>query len=683
MVFCAFFEITAVAAVLLCVSAASGTQLEGSDNSSIRGSTPANDSYSIFTNGTVRQKVIESDNGNFEISKAEGSWLKGKDSYQTPEIYSVIEDSINKTIVDFSRTFGNVSSSFLRNITTFTIEEYEEFRREEEEDEEIFYDPKAPNMMIEIEPNRQIEFPIIDFGYIKYRATSYRRHGHYFTFKDVRYAAPPTGTRRFQRPQPPFPNGQIQNGGAGFQCHQAQNLLYKWTDLFNADRVESEDCLFMDLKIPGENFGISPKWSRRRWGRDVEGPVASLVWIHGGGFVHGSKDGIYNPHGIMTVARGRMIFVSFNYRLGAYGFLAGSEMNEHDGTNLGLLDQRQALDWLKQYLPKFGGDPDRITVMGQGSGAASIMHHLTATEKPAFNKAIIMSPSYYPIYDQDTMDKQFQDFSNLAGCNVNGKQFDCLKQLGGKALSTANRAYALRAKWGTNAFGPFVDGKYVPALPSTRFSQGRFHSDVKVMLSFSQREGDAFADPAAILEFQTKPILRNYFPNASEETIQDMVTYYPNRIDEPLRLSNLMGDFMVKCNVRMMEEAFSNKVHVIEYLLNPGTHGIDLLFTFWGLFWRPTYPFLHLGDNSYSKEFMDIMSRYHQQYIVSFTVWGWPSAYSTCMTPFYPTCKHWTRSIMMYTQNGPVVGSMAGFGPNKHLCKFWQEGDFAGDALPT
>ncbi len=73
------------------------------------------------------------------------------------------------------------------------------------------------------------------------------------------------------------------------------------------------------------------------------------------------------------------IFVAINYRLGAFGWLAGSEIASDGNANAGLLDQRLAFEWVQKYICLFGGDPRRITVMGESAGAGSIMHHITVS----------------------------------------------------------------------------------------------------------------------------------------------------------------------------------------------------------------------------------------------------------------------------------------------------------------
>lgn len=75
-------------------------------------------------------------------------------------------------------------------------------------------------------------------------------------------------------------------------------------------------------------------------------------------------------------SNGSMIYVSIQYRLGAYGFLAGAEVTENGDRNVGLLDQRAALMWLQRHIRKFGGDPSKVVIMGNSAGGGSVMNHM-------------------------------------------------------------------------------------------------------------------------------------------------------------------------------------------------------------------------------------------------------------------------------------------------------------------
>lgn len=119
----------------------------------------------------------------------------------------------------------------------------------------------------------------------------------------------------------------------------------------------TEDCLFLDVIVPRNIF------ARAHTAR-AGAPV--LVWIYGGGFIMGDKAGSGDPAGLLLRSQSDgsdgVIFVAMNYRLGAFGWLPGVDV-EADGTNnAGLYDQRFALTWVKNNIAKFGGDPNRVTV---------------------------------------------------------------------------------------------------------------------------------------------------------------------------------------------------------------------------------------------------------------------------------------------------------------------------------
>lgn len=134
----------------------------------------------------------------------------------------------------------------------------------------------------------------------------------------------------------------------------------------------SEDCLFLNIIRPA---GLGP---------NSKLPV--LVWIHGGAWAEGSASGPrYNGSFLVQQSKemdSQIIFASFNYRLGVFGLFPGS-LAERDGiTNVLLHDQRQALQYLQDNAAAFGGDPDKVTLMGESAGAGSIRPHPTQPITP-------------------------------------------------------------------------------------------------------------------------------------------------------------------------------------------------------------------------------------------------------------------------------------------------------------
>lgn len=177
------------------------------------------------------------------------------------------------------------------------------------------------------------------------------------SYRGIPYAAPPTGTRRWQPPAAaPGWSGVRQATSFGSICPQTQDKAV----------VGAEDCLFLNVWTPQTTAG-SP--TRR--------PV--MVFIHGGAFIEGAGSlPVYD--GSALSANGNVVVVTLNYRLGSLGFL--TVQDSHYGVtipgNLGLLDQRAALSWVQSNISAFGGDPTKVTIFGESAGAMSVGLHLFA-----------------------------------------------------------------------------------------------------------------------------------------------------------------------------------------------------------------------------------------------------------------------------------------------------------------
>jgi carboxylesterase type B len=207
-----------------------------------------------------------------------------------------------------------------------------------------------------------------------------------------------------------------------------------------------------------------------------------LVWIHGGGFVLGSKSSSGNPAGL--IARSQVggqegvIIVAINYRLGMFGWLAGKGVTP----NLGLHDQRFALEWVQQYISRFGGSPRRVTVMGESAGASSLVHQITAYggAKPSpFQAAIVQSPAFqFNIDVASNYRSTFVAASGLTGTAIT--DVAALRKLNSSVLAAVNQAVVYNQMTGEFGFGPAPDGKFVPKLPQVLLPEGRFDQSVNV-----------------------------------------------------------------------------------------------------------------------------------------------------------------------------------------------------------
>jgi para-nitrobenzyl esterase len=196
-------------------------------------------------------------------------------------------------------------------------------------------------------------------------------------FRGLPFARPPVGARRFAPPEPPEPWAGVRTG-ARFGPAAAQNgALVGPLMSLGIDRT-GEDCLYLNVWTP------RPDRARR--------PV--LVWIHGGAFILGSgSQTLYE--GAALAARGDVVVVTINYRLGALGFLRTRDRfgdRLPASGNEGLLDQVAALKWVRDEIEAFGGDPGNVTIFGESAGAMSCATLLAMPRaRGLFHRAILQS----------------------------------------------------------------------------------------------------------------------------------------------------------------------------------------------------------------------------------------------------------------------------------------------------
>ncbi|WNE94218.1 carboxylesterase family protein [Streptomyces luomodiensis] len=306
-------------------------------------------------------------------------------------------------------------------------------------------------------------------------------------FRGIPYAAPPVADLRWRPPQPPVPwTGVRKANGFGPICPQAPG-----PELAGLDLPMSEDCLYLNVWT-----GAGPADERPR-------PV--LVWIYGGGFRIGTgADPRYDGE---HLAGQGVVVVTFNYRLGAFGFLATPELSEESGHhvsgNYGLLDQIAALRWVRRNIAHFGGDPDRVTVAGQSAGAGSVNFlAMSPLAKGLFQRAVAQS------HARHSRDPELRylatSYRTLADAESAGARFAAergartlqrLRSLPWQKLIEGNvSAVDTAVETGSSAkppmFRPVVDGRVIPHGYAETYGKG-LQNDVWYLAGNNLDEGGA------------------------------------------------------------------------------------------------------------------------------------------------------------------------------------------------
>ena len=262
-------------------------------------------------------------------------------------------------------------------------------------------------------------------------------------FLGIPYAKPPVGSLRFRRPVLLGEKWSKPRQAISWPNNCVQRKMF-------ADRYRNgnftEDCLYLNV-----------------WSPDVKDsnlrPV--LVWIHGGSFyIGGSSFDLYN--GEMLSAKADAVIVTINYRVSTLGFLYSDEVTNIRG-NQGMWDQAMALRWVKENIRQFGGDPDKITIMGESAGSQSVsLHILSPISRDLFANAIMMSGSALMkvVLKPEEMVKDFLFGIRQIGCaqvadrKISKKVVDCLMKMDPEKLD--NVTHFIRNKIGLSNYYFFL-----------------------------------------------------------------------------------------------------------------------------------------------------------------------------------------------------------------------------------
>ncbi|CAH0048176.1 unnamed protein product [Clonostachys solani] len=321
-------------------------------------------------------------------------------------------------------------------------------------------------------------------------------------FLGIPFAQPPVGPLRFKLPQSYNESfdGSRNATQYGYSCMQ-----------YGQKFTLSEDCLTINVVRPSG----APK-----------GPLPVLVWIYGGGLYTGSTaDPQYNLSGIVKVSQDMgqpIVAVSFNYRVGVWGFLQSFDLLTEGSSNAGLHDQRLALRWIQENIAAFGGNPEQVVVWGESAGAQSIAYQMFSNDgrdDKLFRGAILESGGVTgaQIHDLSYYNTPYENFTRSAGCWTASDKLSCLRALDQDTIYKAQQSLT---------WNPIIDGHFLTGYPSQLMREDKFNP-VPMIIGANTDESFVMNKPNTDEELFLEAFRwRNYAISAS--TMRKLMELYPN-----------------------------------------------------------------------------------------------------------------------------------------------------------
>lgn len=482
-------------------------------------------------------------------------------------------------------------------------------------------------------------------------------------FLGIRFAQPPTGARRWKAPQPvSAATGTTQATKPGPRCAQAAATP-------GAKAATTEDCLFLNVTTPRD----------RRPGEKL--PV--MVWWHGGGYTTGAGSD-YDAQRLAS--QGRVIVVTANYRLGAFGYF-GLKGLPGSGT-FGLADQLASLRWADSNARAFGGDPGNVTVFGESAGAMSTCAVLSSPKaRGLVDKAAVMSGSclldwfpgaLYPGAPNETPYKPLAtdeaDGARVAasvGCGHGNAaaKLACLRSLPASDVVKLNNDFADHLSYGTDL---------LPGNPATALRRGDF-AHVPVLSGGNKDEARSFvggallADPAAVTTATYPKLLAAAFGDRAA----DVAAAYPVKKygSAALAWSTVITDGAWTCPTLAGDRALAARTTVYAYEFAdpqaPNVNGLKVPGLPLGASHATDLPSLFdLGGKS-------LLRTSGQQALSSRMIDYW-SSFAHDGRPVAPKAPSWSRAtagpapskdVLRLTPSGDRMVDAAA----AHHCAFWQD----------
>ncbi|MGO9418965.1 carboxylesterase/lipase family protein [Roseiarcus sp.] len=471
-------------------------------------------------------------------------------------------------------------------------------------------------------------------------------------FLDIPYAAPPVGELRWSPPQPPAHWSDMRPAREyGSYCPQLKTLD-------SANLVVNEDCLDVNIQRP---IGTRP---------DAKLPV--YVYIHGGGYVTGSG----NKDGQDRIVRTNpVVGVTFNYRLGALGFLALPSLT--GSGDFGFEDQQAALGWIKRNIAAFGGDPDYITIGGESAGGWSVCAHLVAPgSRGLFNKAIIQSGAC-DSKPAAQAESGGIEFAHKLGCADTASMVSCLREKPVADLLNAQAPYYL-----------LTDG--TPVLPTNPLSavNAGDYARVPIIVGSTRDElRSFFQSSVGWTEAQYEDFIQKNFGSHADAVLK--LYPWPANAADPAAVAyqvaavgtdngNLGAGAIEQgiggCATAALAATFAKNVPVYAYEFSPrsGPGWYTIAGYQWGAGHATELPYLYplhdggIAASGFTPEesrIADAMARYWGAFVMQ----GEPKAAGLPAWPAYSS----NQGVLNFGEGGKIEFMTGAAFQNEHNCGFW------------
>ncbi|GBM73330.1 Acetylcholinesterase [Araneus ventricosus] len=382
-------------------------------------------------------------------------------------------------------------------------------------------------------------------------------------FFGIPYAMPPVGQYRFRHPKPIDPWNGILNAtekpNSCFQINDTQFGDFKGSTLWNANTPLSEDCLTVSVWVP----------------RPKPENAAVLVWFYGGGFYSGTTTlEVYDPK--ILCSEEHIIIVSVNYRVASLGFLYFDRPDVPG--NAGMFDQLMALEWIRDNIVHFGGNPHNVTLFGESAGAVSVgLHLLSPLSRHLFSQAILQSGSAtspWGVMDRKENMKRGLLLAEALKCPHDESDMDAVVA----CLREKDPFEMVSNEWGNYGvvefpFVPVVDGAFLDETPQQSLATKNFKK-CNMLAGSNSEEGtyfivyhltDLFKNQEDVYINRQEFIdsvkqLNPYVGELGQEAIIFEYTDWTNPEDTIKNrdaIDKLVGDYQFTCSVNEMAQRYA------------------------------------------------------------------------------------------------------------------------------